>query len=168
LLGDKLTLTTQGSGKNFIVLKKEDARRNINGSVKFIDALYAVELVEAAPVVRALTMTNISIENSVLSFRMGPMSEKASIGFALHIAKKRTLASDITLFDRELAPAEIDLTHAANESIGRVNVENLGVEVAGGKFGLTAKAFFKTDGVVLNASQFKTLEATRTLVYTIR
>lgn len=169
LLGDKLSIQAVGSGKNLLVLKKDDARRNVNGSVKFIDALYVVDVIPAAPVVKALSMNDIAIENSVLRFNLGPVADKISLGFALNIVRKRPLISDIILFDRELAATEVELiTRATDASLG-VNVENLGVQMSGGKFALTAKAFFKADGKLMNGAQFgESLETSRTLIYTIR
>jgi hypothetical protein len=168
LHGDNLSIQTVGSKKFFLMLAKESNRATMNGSVKFIDGLYAVELIEAAPVLKALTMTNISIENSVLSFGLGPVSSRANIGFALTVLKKR-IGSDTVLFDRELDSSEVVINASTAGASADVNVTNLGVALNDGKYGLTAKAFFKANGTLMNKSQFgDSIETSRTLLYTIR
>jgi hypothetical protein len=169
LNGDMITLSVVGSKKFFVVLKKSDVRDNMNGSVKFVDALYAAELIEAAPVLKALTMTKISLEDTGLTVKMGPVATRENIAFSLNIVKKRTLASDITLLDRELAMNETVLTTTENGATAVFDVTKLGVDLTGGKFGLTAKAYLKVSGPVLNNSQFgDSLEVSRTLIYTNR
>ena len=168
LQGDNLSIQTVGSKKFFLMLKKLDLRANMNGSVKFIDGLYAIELVEATPVLKALTMTNISIENSILSFGLGPVANRANIGFSLVVVKKK-LGSDTVLFDRELDSSEVIINAASAGTSADVNVQTLGVNLSGGKYGLTAKAFYKAAGTLMNQSQFgDVLETSRTLLYTIR
>lgn len=169
LQGDDLTLTTVGSKKFFLMLKKQSQRGTMNGSVKFVDAFYAVELIEAAPVLKALKMTNISMNNSVLSFGMGPVENRANVGFSLSIVQKRALASDISLFNRELDSSEIVINANNTGSAADVNVEKLGVKLNDGKYSLTAKAFFKAEGSLMNKSQFgESLETAKTLLYKIR
>lgn len=169
LNGDTVSISTVGSRAFFLMLKKQDLRGNMNGSVKYIDGVYAVEMIEAAPVLKALTMTNISLSNSVLNFDLGPVASRANIAFSLDVTKKRTLASDINLFNRELSSSEIVLNATSTGSAAEVNVENLGVKLDDGKYALTAKAFFKAPGTLLNKSQFgDALEASRTLIYKIR
>lgn len=169
LNGDTVSINTVGSKAFFLVLKKQDLRGNMSGSVKFIDGLYAIELVEAAPVLKTLKMTNISLAKSVLSFDIGPVANRANIGFSLNVTQVRTLASDINLFDRELNNSEVVINATSAGSAADVNVENLGIKLNDGKYHLTAKAFFKTAGTVLNKSQFgDDLEASRTLIYKIR
>jgi hypothetical protein len=169
LNGDDLTLTAVGSKKFFIVLKKQDIRTRMNGSVKFIDGLYATELIEAAPVLNALKMTNISLEDEGLTVKMGPVATRENIAFSLNIVKKRALASDTVLLDRELSMDETVLTTSADSAIAVFDITKLGVELSGGKFSLTAKAYLKAAGPVLNASQYgDSLETSRTLIYSIR
>jgi hypothetical protein len=168
LQGDNLSIQTVGSKKFFLMLKKQDIRENMNGSVKFMDGLYAVELIEAAPVLKALKMTNISIENSILSFGLGPVANRANIGFSLVVVKKK-IGSDILLFDRDLDASEVVINAENAGSSADVNVQTLGIKLTGGKYGLTAKAFFKATGTLMNQSQFGDVLATsRTLIYTIR
>ena len=168
LQADNLSIQSVGSKKFFLMLKKQSVRSSMNGSVKFIDGLYAIELIEAAPVLKALTMTNISIENSVLSFGIGPVTSLANIGFSLNIVKKR-IGSDTVLFDRELVLSEVVINASNTGSAADVNVEKLGVNLSGGKYGLTAIAFFKAEGTLMNKSQFgDATETSRTLIYSIR
>jgi hypothetical protein len=168
LQGDDLSVQTVGSKKFFLMLKKQSVRANMNGSVKFIDGLYAVEMIEASPVLKALKMTNISIKDSVLSFGLGPVENRANVAFSLNILKKK-IGSDTVLFDRELDSSEVAISANSAGSAADVNVEKLGVNLDGGKYSLTAKAFFKADGVLMNQSQFSDeLETSRTLIYKIR
>ena len=168
LHGDSLSVQAVGSKKFFIMLKKQDLRESMSGAVKFMDAFYGVELIEAAPVLKALKMTNISIENDVLSFKLGEIVNRTNIGFSLNIVKKK-IGSDTVLFDRELDASEVAISTNSAGSAADVNVERLGVNLDGGKYGLTAKAFFKAAGTLMNKSQFgEELETSRTLIYTIR
>lgn len=168
LHGDDLSIQTVGSKRFFIMLKKQDLRESMSGAVKFMDAFYGLELIEAAPVLKALKMTNISIANDVLNFKLGQIENRTNIGFSLNIVKKK-IGSDIVLFDRELDASEVMINTNAAGSAADVNVEKLGVNLDGGKYGLTAKAFFKAAGTLMNKSQFgEGLETSRTLIYSIR
>jgi hypothetical protein len=169
LQGDNLSIQTQGSKKFFLMLRKQDNRSRMSGNVKFIDANYSVELIEAAPVLKALNMTNISIENSVLNFNLGLVTTTKNIGFSLKVLKKKVFGDDIVLFDRELSLSEIIINANNSGSAADVNVEKLGVNLEEGKYSLTAKAFFKAEGTLMNQSQFSDLlETSKTLIYKIR
>ena len=169
LQGDNLSIQTQGSKKFFLMLKKLDNSSRMNGNVKFIDANYSIELIEAAPVLKALNMTNISIENSVLNFNLGLVTSTKNIGFSLKVLKKKVFGDDIVLFDRELSLSEIIINANNSGSAADVNVEKLGVNLEEGKYSLTAKAFFKAEGTLMNQSQFSDLlETSKTLIYKIR
>lgn len=168
LKGDDLSFNVKGSSKFFIVKKKQDIRSSMNGSVKMMDAVLAAELIEAAPVLKALKMTNIAMENGVLNFDIGPVENRANIGFALKVVKVKTFGSDTVLLDRELSQNEVVVTSSADSAEAGVDVAGLGVELKGGKYSLTAKAFAKFDGNLMNSSQFEDLSATRTLSYRIR
>jgi hypothetical protein len=166
--GDRLSLSASGSKKFFILLKKSEVNTTIRGSVKTIDAAYEAKLVEAAPVVKALEMTNISLRDSLLTFKMGPIEVRNLIGFSLNVSKAPLLGSSTTLFNRELAANEIQLNAQGNTSTAEVNIERLGIELTSGRYGLTVKTFFKHQGVLLNSAQFEQTEASRTLIYKIR
>lgn len=167
LMGDKLGITASGSKLFFLVLKKQKVDERMSGSVKFLDASYSVEMVEAASALKALTMTSISVKNSLLKFNIGPTSE--DIAYSLKIKRKKTLASDPVLFDRELNASEINLSATSSGTAAQVDVKNLGVQLSGGKFELTAKAFLKVGGPVLNEAQFNNkLSVSKTLIYTNR
>lgn len=169
LNGDRLSLSAaSGFKKYFLILNKAKISSSINGSIKMIDASYTTSLVEAAPVVKALDLTNISIKDSVLSFKMGPVEVRDVIGFSLNVTKAPIPGSNTVLFDRELSSAEIQLNSQAAGSAADVNIEKLGVSLTSGRYSLTAKAFFKHEGSILNASQFERVEASRTLIYKIR
>jgi hypothetical protein len=169
LLGDTLSLTARGSKKFFLVLNKQDIRSRMNGTMKFMDALYSVELIESVPVLKALKMTDISLSNDVLTFGLGPVNNNPNVAFSLNIEKKKLFGSDEVLFDRELTATEIVIKASNTGSAADVNIDRLGVSLEDGKYSLTAKAFFKAKGSLLNASQYgDDLEASKTLVYKIR
>ena len=169
LNGDDLSLTAVGSKNYFISLKKQDIRSQMNGSVKFVDALYAIELIEAAPVLKSLSMAKISMEDTGLTVKMGPVASRENIAFSLNIVKRRALASDTVLLDRELSMNETVLMSTEDSATAVFDITKLGVELSGGKFSLTAKAYLKASGPVLNAAQFgDSLEVSRTLLYTNR
>lgn len=163
--GDQISLSAIGSKKFFIILNKQNVQSTMTGSVKLIDAAFSASLVEAAPVVKALEMTNISIKDSILSFKMGPVAVRDLIGFNLLVKKAPVLGSDTVLFDRELASSEIQLNAQGEGSAADVNIQKLGVQLTSGRHTLTATAFFKHAGSILNASQFEKTEASRTLIY---
>lgn len=168
LNGARVSLSAIGSKNFFIMLKKQNVSSSIRGSVKFVTASYEAELVPAASVVKALEMTNISIKDSVLSFTMGPVETPELIGYQLTVKKAPVLGSDTVLFDRELAANEIQLNTTERSSMGKVDIQRLGLVLSSGRHTLTAKAFFKHAGTILNASQFESTEASRTLIYKVR
>ena len=168
LNGDELSYSVVGSKKFFIVKKKQDVRSTMNGSVKMIDGVLAAELIEAAPVLKAIKMTDISIENDVLNFGIGKVETRANLGFSLKVVKVKTFGSDTVILDRDLATSEVEVTTTAAGSAAGVNVSKLGVELSNGKYSLTAKAFAKFDGKLMNGSDYEELSASRTLIYKIR
>lgn len=166
---DRLSVTATSSGKKFfIIMKDQEISSTINGTLKMIDASYSAELVEASPIVKALDVTNISIKDSLLSFKMGPVSVREAIGFRLTVKKAPILGGDTVLFDRELASSEIQLSTATGSSAANVDIERLGVELTSGRHTLTATAFFKYAGTIINGSDFEKTEASRTLIYKVR
>jgi hypothetical protein len=166
LIGDDLKISVEGSKNYFISLSKEDITSHQTGAVKYIDALYATELIESAPILKALEMSKISLKDNALTVNMGPMNSRDNIAFSLKIVKKRALASDPVLFDRELTNNETMVTSSGNGSMAVFDLNKLGVELTGGKFALTAKAYFKNSAQVLNAEQFgDDLESSLTLIY---
>lgn len=169
LNGETLSIQAVGSKAFLLMLKKQDQRTSMNGSVKMIDGLYAIEMIEAAPVLKAFKMSDITLQKRVLKFNMGPVVDASNIAFSLNVTKKRTLGSDDVLFNRELASSEILLNSESTGSAAAVDVQALGVTLKEGKYTLTAKAYFKGAGSLLNKSQFGSdLDASRTLIYKIK
>lgn len=168
LKGDTLTFDVNGSRKFFIVRKKQDIRSSMRGSVKMIDALLAAELVEAAPVIKAIKMSDIAIDNGILNFNIGPVASVANIGFELKVVKMKTFGSDTVLLDRELLTSEVEVNTSENGSMAGVDFNKLGLEMANGKFSITAKTFAKFSGNLMNSSQYQELSASRTLIYKVR
>ncbi|HXH74425.1 MAG TPA: hypothetical protein VNJ08_05645 [Bacteriovoracaceae bacterium] len=112
----------------------------------------------------ALSMNGLSYENGVLNFGLGKVSSTKNVSFSLSVIKRPIFGSNTVLFNRELASSEIDLKAAANGSEAAVNLERIGVNLGGGRLGLTPKVQFKAEGTLLNGSQFGELEASRTLL----
>jgi hypothetical protein len=168
LNGDMLSVSAAGSKRYFILMKKAEVQSQMSGSVKFVNGSYTAELVEAAPVVRALEMTNISLQDSVLNFKIGPVAAREHIGFHLNVKKAPLLGSDTVIFDRDLAASETQLNVLEASSSVNVNIHNLGIQLASGRHLLTATAFFKHAGTIINVSDFERTEAGRTLIYKVR
>lgn len=166
--GDQLSLSSIGSKKFFIVLSRANVQGNHSGSVKYIQANYSAELIEAAPILKSLTLTNISLKERMLNFSMGPVLAQAFIGFKLNVSQSPILGSEEVLFDRELSASELDLNTNEQNSAGIINLQRLGVELVSGRYTLTTTVFFKFQGTLLNSSQFDKVETSRTLIYKIR
>lgn len=165
LRGENLVVTAEGSKKYIILETAKNVRSQMTGSVKYIQAAYGIELVEAAPVVNALSISNISLQKNILNVKMGPVARPDLIGYSLQVLKNPVVGSSTELFDRELSSNEMTLTSEGAGTLGTVSLESLGVKMGSGRHTLTARAFFKKAGKVLNASQFESLEAGRTLIY---
>ena len=163
LMGDNLTISANGSKTFIIVLKNQDVRSNYTGSVKFLDAFYSVELVEAYPIVNSIRNMKIAFSNPVFSFNL---PEAKNLVFSLKAVKNRALASDIVLFDRDLAAAEMT-TVASNAGINvAADLSRLGVTTEDIKLTLTGTVSYKTLGSILNRSQFgNELSASKTIIY---
>lgn len=168
VVGDEPAFRVVGSKKFFVIKKKQDIRSTMVGSVKMIDALYVAELVEAAPILSALKMTNIAIVDSALKFKLGTVADTKNLSFKLTIVKERFLGSDKTILERELLASEVDVQNLGGESEASVDLNKLGVKLEDGKFSITAKVSPKFDGSLMNLSQFSDLDASRTLIYKVR
>lgn len=164
LTGDELSLSASGSKKYFLILKDQQIRTSIQGTFKYIDASYVVELVEASPITRALRISDLSYRDDLFNFITGPIAETEKIGIHLMIKKAPLLGSDKVLFDRELSYDELELIPQRNSSEISVNLANLGVEINSGRYILNASAFFKFQGRILNESQFEAIEVSKSLV----
>jgi hypothetical protein len=161
--GDILSFDAIGSKKFFIVTKKKDIRSNMNGSVKFIDAFLAVELVEAAPILKAIQMTKISMKGRDLKFTIGEVVNPEALAFSLNVTEKKTFSSDRTLFNQEVERSRVKIEGTE----ATINLNHLGIELYSGKFALTPRIYVKLDGHILNQNQFD-VGASRTLIYKIR
>lgn len=169
LNGDVLSFDVAASRKFFVVKKQQANRSSMNGNVKMIDGLLAAELIEAAPILKAIKMTDISVENGLLNFNIGPVASMDNLGFSLKVVKVKTFGSDTNLLDRELLASEIEVKAASEgASTAGVDVSKLGVKLEDGKFSITAKAFAKFNGNLMNSAQFEELTASRTLIYKVR
>lgn len=165
LMGDSLSFEAVGSKKFFVVQKHKDIRSVMNGSVKVIDAVLAVELVEAAPILKSIKVSNIQMKDRVLNMDIGEVSSRENLDFDLKIVKNKALSSDEKIFDRGLLANEVNVAG----SKASVDINALNVVLPKGKLDITGTVKVKTDGKMLNASQFKgQLEASRTLILRIR
>lgn len=162
--GDSLSVSANGSKNFFILLKKSEVQSQMTGGLKLMTAGYSAELVEAAPILKSLELTNIELRNDVLNFTMGPVAVPEAIGYRLTVTKAPILGSDTELFDRELNASEMELKASEANSIVSVNIQNLGVKLGSGRHKLTANAFFKYAGRLLNGGQFDRTQAGRTLI----
>ena len=169
LNGDSVNVTVAGSKNYLAVLKRPVINANMNGSVKLMDAVLTVELIEAAPVLHSLKMNDISIENGVLSLGLGLITASEHIKISLNVTKKK-IGSDLVMFDRELKASEVVLKASRAGTDAEVNVNKLGLSLDGGKYALTARASFRADGTLINRVQFgdEALSTARTLIYKIR
>lgn len=165
LKGDKLSFEAIGSKKFFIVKKKDTTRSSMNGSVKFMDALLVVELIESAPVLKALKITDNSFQDENLRFNIGPTKNLESLGFSLKVTKVKFLANDPVLFDRKLADSELQINSLGNLSEINVNLKNLNFEMPQGKLKFTTEVFAKFSGELMNTSDFRELSVSKTLIY---
>jgi hypothetical protein len=160
LHGEELSLEVKGSKQFLVMLKHNDIRSNMNGSVKFIDAVYTVVLVPSAPVLAALMMKDLSFENDILKLDLEASSLSKNISFSLNVTQRARLRSDIVLLERELAPSEIEF----NGTEAKINLNELGIKMNGGRYSITPKIKFSGEGELLNKSQFNELEVSRTLL----
>lgn len=163
LVGDNLSISAIGSKRFFIILNKRNVSSRTQGTYKFIDASYHVSLIEASPILKALQVSNISVKDGSVYFKTGENIQ--GVGFSLNLTKSPLLSSDTVLFDRELSPNEIQFRAQRVSSEASINLQRLGVELSSGRFKITAKAFFKYRGAILNASQFNRTEVSQTLIY---
>jgi hypothetical protein len=164
LRGDQLTLMMDGSKRYVGVVKNESIKEQMAGSVKVIDAVYNVELVDTQEVVAAIQLKRIAMNKGVVELKAGKFADRGDLGLSLTIVKKKALATDEILLDRILTAGEYDAQ--AEDAIATnidVNTQALGLNLKGGKFSITAKLFLK--GKVLNRIQLPELEASRTLIY---
>jgi hypothetical protein len=169
LTGDNLSIQAAGSSKFFLMLKRQSVRSSMNGNVKFMDALYAIDMIEAAPILKSLQMSEVSLNNSVLSFGLGPINNRENIAFSLNVEKRKFLAKDVTLFNRELSSNEVVINDNNTGAAAEVNIEKLGLNLEHGKYAFTAKAFFKAEGTLMNRSQFgEGLETSKKLKYKVK
>lgn len=163
LVGDKLSFDVLGSKKFFIVQKKQDIASRFKGSVKALNALLEVELVEVAPIKKSLNqLGELDLVNDSLNFSMG---ELANIGFSLKIEKLKLLSKDSVVIDRKLSASEVEVSHSSNfKSNLSINMRNLGLELLDGKFKVSLGAFVKFSDVLMNANQFESLSNSKDII----
>lgn len=166
--GDELSLKVIGSKKYFIVLKKESINSSMQGSVKYLDAVYVAELIEASPIMDILNLSEMSLKDTSLNFKTGLVKNRKHVGFSLTVKKAPVLGSDTVLFDRELTESEIQLSPEDKVTFAEIGLDKLGIDLTGGRHSLTAKVFFKHQGKLLNSDEFDRTEAAKTLIYKAR
>lgn len=169
LSGELLTVSVEGSKKFFIVQNDRALNSQMEGGVKYMDAAYKLEMVEAAPVLDAIKMSKIKIDKGLLKFDLGPVADLNDLAVNLNIEKRKT-GADAVLLNRDLTASELKLTSTRSGTDVEVDVAALGVTLQGGKFDITSKVSFKPRGTLLNRAEFpeKALSTSRTLIYTKR
>jgi hypothetical protein len=90
-------VVTNASKKYLVVLNKKTVNGTVNGSVKNVDARVEIELVEAAPLLNALKLNDISVENGVITVGLVGGIARENIAFSLNITKKRIGADRLVL-----------------------------------------------------------------------
>lgn len=160
----RLTASAIGSKKFYIVLKSAQQNVRIYGSLKVIEANYAVELVDASSLQTAMSLNSMSVRNRVLTYKVGQNAASPFIGHSLHVSKAPLIGSDTTLFKRELMADEVSV----NAGSATIDLNRLGVDMKSGRHTITSKVFLKLGGQILNESQFDATEAGKTLIYKIR
>jgi hypothetical protein len=168
LEGDKLILSASGTKKYFIMLKKQQVSSNIQGTMKYIDAYYMTELIEATPIVNALNLNSITYSNKILNFKTGPIAAPEHIGISLLVKKAPVLGSDTVLFHRELSERDMDVSAQNSYSAFALDFNDLGIDIVSGRYTILAKIFFKYTGTILNSSQFVATESSKTLIYKLK
>lgn len=169
LNGSDLKLEAKGSKKFFLQLVQSDVQVKVNGSMKMIEANYTVELIKSAPVLSAINVGDLSIEDNIFRVGMGALGDRAHFAFNLTVTRVKTFGSDPVLFDRELTVDEYALTGEGANTVAEVNVEKLGLELFGGKFRITPVFAYKAPGTLLNSADFEgQLESSRSLLFTNR
>jgi hypothetical protein len=163
LMGEKLSIDVNGSKKFFAVLTDKKINQSMSGSVKFLDVNYSVDLVPAAPVIKALEVNQISFEDDKVTFKLGKETLGKNLGFALNVTKRPIFGSNTELLDRELSPVE----YSISGDVVTIDLSNMGFKVKNGRYGITPKVFFKHNGPILNREQFGELEVSSTLILKI-
>lgn len=164
LKGDVLTLLMSGSRRFVGVLKTEVVNERMAGSVKIIDANYAIDLVDAEELSAAIKLRRISMNRGVVNLSAGRMADRGDLTLALTVVKKKALGRDEVLLNRTLARGEFEAQPEDGVATNiDVDTTKLGLDLKNGKFSITARLFFA--GKVLNRIELPALEATRTLIY---
>lgn len=165
LVGEKIEVSST-SNKYLVSVKKGIEGSAVNGSVKTLDAAVMVELVDASSVKKALKLDSISLEDGILTVGMASVARN-NIALSLNITKKK-LGADKLVLERELSPSEVEMVSTRDGVEAKINVAKLGVKLANGKYAVTVKAAVKTDGALVNRASLGELEASKTLIYSIR
>jgi hypothetical protein len=160
LMGDSLSIDVHGSKKFIAVLRSREVQNSMSGAVKYLDASFGVDLVPAAPVLNSLEVSHIYFEDNKITFKLGKETRGRFLGFSLNIMKRPILGSNTVLFDRELSSVE----YSIDGDLVTIDLSNTGVELRGGRYGITPRVFFNHAGKVLNRDQFNSLEASGTLI----
>jgi len=160
LSGVKVSVDFNGSKKFFAILKDRKVKTELRGSVKLVDTVYDIDLLETAPVLDALDVKDISVEDSKIQFNLGKETNGNGLGFGLNVTKRPIFGRNTVLIDRELAPVEYSIAG----DVVTFDLATIGVDVRGGRFGVTPKVFFKYADRILNKHQFEELEVSKTLI----
>ncbi len=144
-----VSLKAVGS-KNFLVVlknKKEDIQTA--GSVKTIVGTYDVELVDVAAL-KALEVKNLNASFTGVTYNYAALDKSGLVATSLKIEKRRFLAKKKLILNAELMKTDINATGVAAD----IKFANLGLDMKKGRYVFTVTTEIKTEGKLLNASQF--------------
>lgn len=150
LTGDSLSYEASGSKKFLIVQRRSDIRSSFHGSVKYIDGLLAVELVDADKILKSASINNIVASRKNIEVTLQSTEGVNDVAYSLKIVKKKLIGSEPVLFDRELSKNEIEVKGNAIS----IDLEKLGVDLDSGKFEIKVTAVQSVLGAILNSHQF--------------
>jgi hypothetical protein len=160
LVGDKLSFEVIGSEKFLVFQKKQDIRSSFDGSVKSLNGVLSVELIEVSQVKKSLNqLSKINLINDSLNFSLGQLDH---ISFSLKVSETKRLSKETILFDRKLTSSEIEVSRSSeSKNDVTINIKNLGLELREGKFKISLEANVNSNDILMNVKQFEKLKKTK-------
>jgi hypothetical protein len=168
LEGENLTLAAQGSRRYVIVKNSEVIESTLSGDLKSIDAKYEIQLVEAAPLMRAISMSRAHVNGQALEFDLGAGAENYAINHKLIVDKAPRVGRDTRLLEKMLMANDMTMTSSTNATLYSVDLNAQGVTLESGRYRISIEASYASDGVILNQEQFSEgLTSKKTILYSL-
>lgn len=168
LNGDLLTLRSTGSKKLIVELNSLEQSRNMEGNTLLVNAVAILNFHDAEKVKAALNLTDASIQKSVLTYNLGPISG-VNLQHNLKIVNNPRLGGNTTLFDGILDAGNLSREERGAITAMTVKFEDvLGRTLSSGRYNITVSAEFKAGRAILNSQEIGSLSAEKTIVYSIR